>query len=74
MISKGSTTLAGKGDREMAITTKKQLREIADSTGLIKRNGRAIRIYENGDILRADVRADLCQRMTVKAAVKALKL
>ena len=58
----------------MAITTKKQLREIADSTGLIKRNGRAIRIYENGDILRADVRADLCQRMTVKAAVKALKL
>ena len=70
----GSTTLAGKGDREMAITTKKQLREIADSTGLIKRNGRAIRIYENGDILRADVRADLCQRMTVKAAVKALKL
>ena len=70
----GSTTLAGKGEGKMAITTKKQLREIADSTGLIKRNGRAIRIYENGDILRADVRADLCQRMTVKAAVKALKL
>jgi DNA gyrase/topoisomerase IV subunit B len=56
------------------ITTRKQLRELADDQGVIKGNGISIKIWPDGTILRNDVRLDLATIMTVKSAVKALGL
>ena len=56
------------------IKTRKQLRELADADGVIKGKGVSIRIHQNGDILRDDVRLDLASKMSVKEAVKALGL
>lgn len=56
---------------------RKALREIADEKGFLYRAGRKspiARIYEDGDILRMDVRLDLATPMTVKDAVKLLEL
>ena len=63
----------------MAIKTRKQLRELADSDGVINGNKKgyktvSVRIRPNGDILRNDVRLDLAVKMTVKEAVLALGL
>jgi len=56
------------------IKTRKQLREIANSCGVVRGKGGKIQIFEDGTILRADVRQDLATPMTVKAAVKYLEL
>lgn len=66
----------------MAIRTRAQLREIADENGVIIRKGRkttaggAVKIYEDGTILRCDSNLQLDQLipMTVKDAVKFLEL
>jgi hypothetical protein len=54
---------------------RKYLRAIADEQGFICKPNRktpTLRIFEDGTILRADVRLDLCQPMTVKDAFKTL--
>jgi hypothetical protein len=60
----------------MNITTRKQLRELADEQGYIRKPGRknpTLKIYEDGTIVRADADQSLCRAMTVKEAAQALK-
>ena len=56
--------------------TRKQLREMADEQGYIRKAGRktpTLHISEDGTITRADVDLALCNAMTVTEAFKALK-
>ena len=52
--------------------TRNDLRSIADSNGVIKRNGIAIKIWDDGTITRVDVDLSLARAMTVKEAARAL--
>ena len=54
--------------------TRKKLLELADSEGVIKRGSVSIKIYNNGKIVRNDIRLDLARSMTVSEAVNCLKL
>lgn len=57
------------------IRTRKQLRAIADENGFLRKANRknpVAQIFEDGTILRTDVRLDLCSPMTVRETVKLL--
>jgi len=57
--------------------TRKNLRKLADKNGLLYQEGRktpTLQIYDDGTILRADTRLDLCKKMTVAEAYRTLKL
>ena len=56
--------------------TRKQLREMADEQGYIRKAGRktpTLHISEDGTITRADVDLALCNAMSVTDAFRALK-